>query len=143
MSIYILDTNTVTLLQYENNQIIQRIRAVGNSSIFVTTITLEEQLKGRLAIINKCNSNKNLQGLASAHRNLKLTQNFFCSVNLLEFNQAACESYQKLRQQKINSGSQDLRIAAIALVYQAIVVTQNYKDFIKVPNLSIEDWTLE
>ncbi|HCQ22128.1 MAG: type II toxin-antitoxin system VapC family toxin [Anabaena sp. CoA2_C59] len=143
MSIYILDTNTVTLLQYENNQIIQRIRAVGNSSIFVTTITLEEQLKGRLAIINKCNSNKNLQGLASAHRNLKLTQNFFCSVNLLEFNQAACESYQKLRQQKINSGSQDLRIAAIALVNQAIVVTQNYKDFIKVPNLSIEDWTLE
>ncbi|MFN7521787.1 MAG: type II toxin-antitoxin system VapC family toxin, partial [Aphanizomenon sp.] len=140
---YILDTNTVTLLQYENNQIIQRIRAVGNSSIFVTTITLEEQLKGRLAIINKCNSNKNLQGLASAHRNLKLTQNFFCSVNLLEFNQAACESYQKLRQQKINSGSQDLRIAAIALVNQAIVVTQNYKDFIKVPNLSIEDWTLE
>lgn len=143
MSIYILDTNTVTLLQYENNQIIQRIRAVANSSIFVTTITLEEQLKGRLAIINKCNSNKNLQGLASAHRNLKLTQNFFCSVNLLEFNQAACESYQKLRQQKINSGSQDLRIAAIALVNQAIVVTQNYKDFIKVPNLSIEDWTLE
>ena len=143
MSIYILDTNTVTLLQYENNQIIQRIRAVGNSSIFVTTITLEEQLKGRLAIINKCNSNKNLQGLASAHRNLKLTQNFFCSVNLLEFNQAACESYQKLRQQKINSGSQDLRIAAIALVNQAIVVTQNYKDFITVPNLSIEDWTLE
>ena len=143
MSIYILDTNTVTLLQYENNQIIQRIRAVGNSSIFVTTITLEEQLKGRLAIINKCNSNKNLQGLASAHRNLKLTQNFFCSVNLLEFNQAACESYQKLRQQTINSGSQDLRIAAIALVNQAIVVTQNYKDFIKVPNLSIEDWTLE
>lgn len=131
MSIYILDTNTVTLLQYENNQIIQRIRAVGNSSIFVTTITLEEQLKGRLAIINKCNSNKNLQGLASAHRNLKLTQNFFCSVNLLEFNQAACESYQKLRQQKINSGSQDLRIAAIALVNQAIVVTQNYKDFTK------------
>ena len=143
MSIYILNNNTVTLLQYENNQIIQRIRAVGNSSIFVTTITLEEQLKGRLAIINKCNSNKNLQGLASAHRNLKLTQNFFCSVNLLEFNQAACESYQKLRQQKINSGSQDLRIAAIALVNQAIVVTQNYKDFIKVPNLSIEDWTLE
>lgn len=143
MSIYILDTNTVTLLQYENNQIIQRIRAVESSSIFVTTITLEEQLKGRLAIINKCNSNKNLQGLASAHRNLKLTQNFFCSVNLLEFNQAACESYQKLRQQKINSGSQDLRIAAIALVNQAIIVTQNYKDFIKVPNLSIEDWTLE
>lgn len=143
MSRYILDTNIVTLLQYDNNQIIQRARVVGNSNIFVTTITLEEQLKGRLAIINKCNSDKNLQGLASAHRNLRLTQNFFCSVNLLEFNQAACDCYQKLRQQKINSGSQDLRIAAIALVNQAIVVTQNYKDFSKVPDLNIEDWTLE
>ena len=142
MSRYVLDTNIVTLLQYDNNQIIQRARAVGNSHIFVTTITLEEQLKGRLAIINKCNSNKNLQGLASAHRDLRLTQNFFCSVNLLEFNQEACERFQKLRQQKINSGSQDLRIAAIALVNQAIVVTQNYKDFIKVPDLILEDWTV-
>lgn len=143
MSRYILDTNIVTLLQYGNNQIIQRARAVCNPNIFVTTITLEEQLKGRLAIINKCNSNKNLQGLASAHRDLRLTQNFFCSVNLLEFNQEACECYQKLRQQKINSGPQDLRIASIALVNQAIVVTQNLKDFIKVPGLILEDWTVK
>lgn len=141
MSIYILDTNIVTLLQHENNQIIQHIRAIDSSSIFVTTITLEEQLKGRLAIINKCNSNQNLQGLASAHRNLKLTQEYFCKLNLLEFNEAACECYQKLRQQKIKSGSQDLRIAAIALVNRAIVVTQNRQDFEKVPDLSIEDWT--
>lgn len=42
MSIYILDTNIVTLLQHENNQIIQRIRVIDSSSIFVTTITLEE-----------------------------------------------------------------------------------------------------
>ena len=49
MSIYILDTNIVTFLQHENSQIIQRIRAVESSSIFVTTITLEEQLRGRLA----------------------------------------------------------------------------------------------
>ncbi|WP_413171357.1 type II toxin-antitoxin system VapC family toxin [Anabaena azotica] len=61
----------------------------------------------------------------------------------MEFNQAACDCYQKLRQQRINSGSQDLIIAAIALVNQAIVVTQNYKDFMKVPDLNIEDWTLE
>jgi tRNA(fMet)-specific endonuclease VapC len=141
VSIYILDTNIVTLLQHENNQIIQHIRAIDSSSIFVTTITLEEQLKGRLAIINKCNSNQNLQGLASAHRNLKLTQEYFCKLNLLEFNEAACECYQKLRQQKIKSGSQDLRIAAIALVNRAIVVTQNRQDFEKVPDLSIEDWT--
>jgi tRNA(fMet)-specific endonuclease VapC len=143
VSRYILDTNIVTLLQHNNIQIIQRARVVGEFNIFVTTVTLEEQLKGRLAVINKCNSNKNLEGLASAHRQLKLTQKFFCSLNLLEFNQAACECYQELRQQKINIGSQDLRIAAIALVSQAVVVTQNYRDFIKVPNVILEDWTFQ
>ena len=142
MSIYILDTNIVTLLQYNNQQIIQHLRRIEKNQIFVTTITLEEQLKGRLAIINKCNSHPNLQGLASAHRDLKLTQSFFCNLNILEFNQECCEGFKKLRQQKINIGTQDLRIAAIALVNDAILVTQNYKDFIKVPDLKMEDWTV-
>ncbi|MBD2663774.1 PilT-like protein [Richelia sinica FACHB-800] len=142
MSIYILDTNIVTLLQHDNQQIIQNLIRINQNQIFVTTITLEEQLKGRLAIINKCNSHSNLQGLASAHRNLKLTQSFFCNMNLLEFNQECCERFKKLRQQKINIGTQDLRIAAIALVNDAILVTQNYQDFIKVPALKLEDWTV-
>lgn len=63
-------------------------------------------------------------------------------MNLLDFNEAVCEYFKKLRQQKINIGTQDLRIAAIALVNDAIMVTQNYKDFIKVPDLKMEDWTV-
>ncbi|MDD1439241.1 type II toxin-antitoxin system VapC family toxin [Dolichospermum sp. ST_sed3] len=132
----------MTFLQYNNQQIIQHLRTINQSQIFVTTITLEEQLKGRLAIINKCNSNQNLQGLASAHRDLKLTQRFFCNMKLLEFNQECCECFKKLRQQKITIGTQDLRIASIVLVNDAILVTQNYKDFAKVPDLNIEDWTV-
>ncbi len=64
-------------------------------------------------------------------------------MNLLEFNDAAYNYYQSLRQQKIQIGTQDLRIAAIALVNQAILVTRNYKDFRKVPNLSLQDWTID
>jgi tRNA(fMet)-specific endonuclease VapC len=35
----------------------------------------------------------------------------------------------------------DLRIAAIATTKQIILLTRNYKDFVKVPGLVIEDWT--
>ncbi|MEH2268515.1 MAG: type II toxin-antitoxin system VapC family toxin [Nostoc sp.] len=115
--------------------------SVGSSNIFITTVTLEEQLKGRLASISKCAIKPEL--LAVAHRNLRITQIYFCSMNLLEFDDAAYNSYQRLRQQKIQVGTQDLRIAAIALAKRAIVVTRNQKDFSKVPNLCLEYWTID
>jgi tRNA(fMet)-specific endonuclease VapC len=37
---------------------------------------------------------------------------------------------------------QDLRIAEIALSNQTILVTRNYQDFSKIPNLCLEDWTI-
>ena len=39
-------------------------------------------------------------------------------------------------------GSQDLRIAAIAIANDGILVTRNRRDFEKVPNLAIADWTI-
>ena len=34
----------------------------------------------------------------------------------------------------------DLKIAAIALQHDAMVLTRNQRDFEQVPNLDIEDW---
>lgn len=139
MSRYIIDTNIVTLSQHGNSNIAQRAKVVGIDNIFITTVTLEEQLKGRLKIIHNCATKPEL--LPRAYQNLLTTQRYFCQMNLLDFNDAACECFKKLRQQKINIGL-DLRIAAIALVNDAILVTQNYKYFIKVPDLKMEDWTV-
>ncbi len=140
MSRYILDTDHVTLFQHNHPEITRRARTVGGSNIFVTTVTLEEQLRGRLAGISRCATKPEL--LAVAYENLRRTQLYFCSVNLLNFDNAAYSCYQSLLQQKIRIGTQDLRIAAVALANQVVLVTRNQQDFSKVPNLSLEDWTI-
>ncbi|MBZ8182409.1 type II toxin-antitoxin system VapC family toxin [Oscillatoria salina] len=140
MSRYILDTDHVTLFQYGQPKIAQRAKEVGGMNIFVTTVTLEEQLRGRLAGIQR--ANRRPEQLTIAYENLQITLLYFCSMNLLNFDNAAYNCYQSLRQQKIRIGTHDLRIAAIALVNQGIVVTRNQQDFGKVPGLDIDDWTI-
>ena len=62
---------------------------------------------------------------------------------ILEFSTEAEDCFAALKQQKIRIGAQDLRIAAIALSVNGTVVTRNRRDFEKVPNLLIEDWSIE
>jgi tRNA(fMet)-specific endonuclease VapC len=50
--------------------------------------------------------------------------------------------YERLKAQKLNIAKMDLRIAAIALEQQACLVTRNLRDFSRVPDLIIEDWSL-
>lgn len=140
MSRYILDTDHVTLFQHNHLGIVQRARDVGGSNIFVTTVTLEEQLRGRLAGISRAATKP--EQLAVAYKNFRITLLYFCSVNLLDFSDAAYNCYQTLLQQKVRIGTQDLRIAAIALANQVTLVTRNQKDFSKVPDLPLEDWTV-
>ncbi|MFM6308647.1 MAG: hypothetical protein ACKPGB_10310 [Dolichospermum sp.] len=69
---YILNTNIMTLSQHGNSHIAQRAKFVGIDNIFITTVTLEEQLKGRLAIISQCNTKPEF--LPRAYQNLLTTQ---------------------------------------------------------------------
>ncbi len=53
----------------------------------------------------------------------------------------AADLFRQFRQKGIRIGTQDLRIASIAIVHSSIVITRNRKDFEQVPDLTIEDWS--
>ena len=58
------------------------------------------------------------------------------------FDQAAAIMFDNLRGQRVRIAIMDLRIAAIALTRQQVVLTRNTSDFSKVPGLRFEDWTV-
>jgi tRNA(fMet)-specific endonuclease VapC len=138
MTKWILDTDHVSLLQRGHPIVVGKVAAVNPAEIALTVITIVEQMYGRLDIINRA---KSKQELVTAYALLKETFNLLSQANILDFNEAAFDTYNELLKQKIRVGTQDLRIAAIALASNATVVTRNLKDFQKVPNLKIVDWS--
>ena len=77
-----------------------------------------------------------------AYQKLRATIRFFQSVQILDFDMDCERKFLELRRQNIRTGSQDLRIAATALIHGLTLVTRNTKDFAKVPGLRVEDWSV-
>jgi hypothetical protein len=59
---------------------------------------------------------------------------------IVPFDERAADQVAGLRRQRIRIGTMDLKIASIALVNDALLVTANLRDFSKVPALRCEDW---
>jgi len=52
--------------------------------------------------------------------------------------ECAADRFDGLRRQRIGIGSMDLKIASIALINEALLVTSNLRDFSLVPELRCE-----
>jgi len=63
-------------------------------------------------------------------------------MTLLPFDARAATRFDELKRQKIRVGTQDLKIASIALANDATLLTCNTHDFVQIPSLKFEDWTL-
>lgn len=134
---YILDTDTVTYQQHGHERVVANLQLVNRDTVATTVITMYEQLRGRLAAVNRKQNNAQLQVSLSR---LQATQHYFCTATILAFDQNSAQTYQTLVKQKMRIGTQDLRIAAIALAHNAILVTANMQHFSQVPSLQVEDW---
>ncbi len=138
MSLYVLDTDHVSLYQRNDPQVVSRIARMRYDEIAVTLITAEEQLRGWLKYIRRASTDERL---VVAYSRLRTSLDYFCRIQLLDFDQEACSRYEGLRRQKIRIGTRDLRIAATALSVGAVLVTRNRSDFSRVPGLVLDDWS--
>lgn len=112
--------------------------AVDPTEIAVTIISFEEQVRGRLARVRAA---RNLIEEVERYTKLQETLTYFMQITVLPFDAVAAVRFQSLQQQRLRAGTQDLRIAAIALANNCTVVTRNRRDFEPIPRLRIEDWS--
>jgi tRNA(fMet)-specific endonuclease VapC len=139
---WLLDTDHVSLLLWNNPVVSERLD-LAQSRAAVSIITVQEVFNGWVGQLNQPRNDREL--LLEKYHKLYLATELFRKVRILEFDGRAYDRYTQLadqnpplRKQRLR---QDLRIAAIALVNGATVVTRNRRDFELVPGLSIEDWS--
>ena len=121
---------------------VQRVK-VNAENLALTIVTVEEAIRGWFNEIRKASVPSQADKLVWAYTNLWDTLDDFKNLNILKFDQNASTIYTEFRRQRIRIGTQDLRIAAIVLANNAILVTRNHRHFSQVPDLVQEDWTIQ
>ena len=139
MILRILDTDHVSLLERKDTLGVDKFSRSPVGETAITIMTWEEQMRGRLNVIRQATSSEQR---ILAYTRLLSTIHFLQNFSIINFDAMADNYYLELQAQKIRVGTQDLRIASIALSCSAVVVTRNHRDFGKVPNLMLEDWTV-
>ena len=138
MTRVLLDTDHVSLHERGQLSIRDRLASFPTEEIAVSVVTVEEMLRGRLAILARRS-----EGEARAHAYAKLLETvlFFGTIPVVPFDMSCEIQFQALRAMRLRVGSRDLRIAATALVHNLLLITRNQRDFEQVPGLRIENWS--
>ena len=138
---YILDTDHISILERggaKAQHLITRLANVKAENVAATIISYEEQLRGWLSYIRKA---KTIDAEVEAYKELKKQLNNYSNIPIIEFNDRAAQEFKRLKNDYPRLGTMDLKIAAITLINEAILLTRNQKDFGKIVGLKIEDWT--
>ncbi len=137
---YLIDTDHLTLLEMGDAIIAQNVARRSPQEIAIAIVTVEETLRGRLALLARAST-----GLLRVRRYQELRESIHLlgALQILDYCDSAEARFLSLRGIKPQIGSQDLKIASIALAHSLVVVTRNRRDFGRVPGLSIEDGSID
>ncbi len=139
---FILDTDHISVLERHEQpafgHLVQRLAAITPQELAYTVVSFGEQARGWMAFINGARKDAEL---ARGYFGLQHILVRYSRANVLPFNQSAIDEFHRLRHAKVKIGTPDRRIAAIARVNQAVLLSRNLVDFQQVPGLRVEDWS--
>ena len=132
MTKYILDTNIcIYITKKKPVKVFNKFKELTPGTVCISSITLAEMQYG----IGKS---------SQPAKNQDALDQFLLPLDILEFNALAAVEYGKIRStlEKAGTpiGSFDMLIAAHAKSMRAVLVTNNTKEFDRVPDLKIENW---
>ncbi len=139
MSLYVLDTDILTLLHIGDPVVVRHVASHVTDEVAAAVISVEEQFSGWYTQL-RCAKRRDL--LAGAYQRLAANVQFLAGMTILPFPEPAILRYENLKMLRLNVGKNDLRIAAIAQEHNAVLVTRNLRDFQRIPNLIVENWAV-
>ena len=138
MSIFVLDTDHLSLLQRGHPIVAARILATPPDELAVSVITFEEQLGAWYTLIRQA---RDPEKMTRAYEGLFQVLDDAKRLRILPFSRSAIDRYLELRRSYRRVGKMDLAIAAVTLTANAILVTRNRSDFEQIAGLAIQDWS--
>jgi tRNA(fMet)-specific endonuclease VapC len=106
----------------------------------IPVVAAEEQCKGWLARLGRT---RDIHQQITPYQRLAELFDFLAEWDIVQLTEPAANVFAELRRQKIRVGSQDLKIAAIALAGNALLLSANLRDFQRVPGPRVENWLRE
>ncbi|MDP3561145.1 MAG: type II toxin-antitoxin system VapC family toxin [Legionellaceae bacterium] len=130
---YMLDTNMcIYIIKQHPERVLKKFITLPIGDVCISSITLAELTYG---VYKSQHQKKNKMALSQ----------FLSPLDIMPFEEGTSEYYGKLQsyleKQGTPIGSLDTMIAAHAQCLDSILVTNNKKEFTRVPDLNIEDWS--
>lgn len=128
---YLLDTNIVIYVLKRRPKEVLDIFNANASRMAISSITLSELMYGAEKSLN-------------TDKNLEAVEEFVSHLEVLPYDAKASQHYGQIKAALEKKGQiigeNDINIAAHAISHGLILVSNNVREFKRVPNLALENW---
>lgn len=125
---YLLDADIFRVYTTGDRKVREFVQA-NLASVWLSSVTVEEMMTGRLSLINRARGSKGLISLPDAHEELGNLVHDIRPFPVFVYSHEAEQVFRSFAPSTLRIGPQDCRLAAQALAHNLTIVTRNLRDF--------------